>query len=87
MVQAGSQGGQPSGPSSFANLRQMAGLQPGTKKRERGASSSLVSRLGLGGGSQGPGGQQGPKMAALPSFDAASAFFQTVLAPKNNRRK
>ncbi len=61
----------------------MADLPAGAahKKRER-AASSLVSRLG---GSQ---GAAAPKTAAVPRFDAASAFCQAVvLGPPKNRSR
>jgi hypothetical protein len=78
---AGGQGGvgEPSGPVSFANLRQMAGM-PGegpAKKRQRPASS-LVSRLG--------GSQGGAKSASQPGVDAASAVCQHVVLGASNRR-
>lgn len=88
--QAGKEG--EGAPVSFANLRQMAGLQPGgappagngagKQKRQRGAPS-LVSRLGIAAGAASKLSASQPE----PGIDAASAFCQHVVLGVSNKKR
>ena len=74
-------GGAPTGPTSFANLRQMAGMPPAGQQRKR-AGATLVSRLAPPAHRKGKEPQQGDGASA-----AAAAAAVAVMASSGRMKK